>query len=264
MVSSVNPASFSMHKKMACLKDHEITHTEECQLQPPTKKRFIARNNYLRHSGQELKYLYVYRLSLRLPLSTHKDHVHCTAEEAHSDIIETRMHELAGYWLLRKMSLMSLDKELTCSCLEWNFGTELNQGHQQFMTLSNFIMQRSLSSWFSDQAKANRMCLLQVGAIDVAVSLLHYLQANFFWEEQPIEMQELVMSLLSFLWNLAVSTESQELVISRGGFELMVTALKSTDVENEEHHSLLAKAAGCVSKYVYVCIHLVSHKPHFT
>ena len=140
MVSSVNPALFSMHKKMACLKDHEITHTEECQLQPPTKKRFIARNNCLRHSGQELKYLYVYRLSLRLPLSTHKDHVHCTAEEAHSDIIETRMHELAGYWLLRKMSLMSLNKELTCSCLEWTFDTELNQGHQQFMTLSNFII----------------------------------------------------------------------------------------------------------------------------
>ena len=198
------------------------------------------------------------------PLSTHKDHVHCTAEEAHSDIIETRMHELAGYWLLRKMSLMSLDKELTCSCLEWTFDTELNQGHQQFMTLSNFIMQRSLSSWFSDQAKANHM-LSPTGWSYRCSGIAAPLPASKFLLGRATNRDARTSDVsLSFLWNLAVSTELQELVISRGGFELMVAALKSTDVENEEHHSLLAKAAGCVSKYVYVCIHLVSHKPHFT
>ena len=48
------------HKKMACLKDHEVIQTEdqESLLRPPTKKI----NNCLRHSGQELKYLCTCRL----------------------------------------------------------------------------------------------------------------------------------------------------------------------------------------------------------
>ena len=122
-------------------------------------------------------------------------------------LYETYLQHVREYMeQLRRLEqhLMSLDKKLACSNLEWNFDRELNQGYHQFMTLSDTIIQRGLSSWFSDMAKANRMCLLQVEAIDVAVLLLRYLQVNFPWGEQLIEMQELVLSLLLFLWNLAV------------------------------------------------------------
>ena len=90
------------HKKMACLKDHEVIQTEdqESLLQPPTKKI----NNCLRHSGQELKYLCTDCTEMVCPeclLSTHKDHVHCTAEEART-VLETKMEEFAGLVATKK------------------------------------------------------------------------------------------------------------------------------------------------------------------
>ena len=97
----------AMHKKMTIgLKDHEVIQTEnqDSLLQPPAKKRFIARNNCLRHSGQELKYLCTACTEMVCPeclLSTHKDHVYCTADEARSDI-ETKMGELAGLVATKK------------------------------------------------------------------------------------------------------------------------------------------------------------------
>ena len=96
----------AMHKKMACLKDHEVIQTEnqECQLQPTTKKKFFARNICLRHSREELKYLCTACTEMVCPeclLSTHKDHVHCTAEEARS-VVETRIGEFAGLVATKK------------------------------------------------------------------------------------------------------------------------------------------------------------------
>ena len=90
------------HKKMACLKDHEVIQTEdqESLLQPPTKKI----NKCLRHSGQELKYLCTDCTEMVCPeclLLTHKDHVYCTAEEART-VLETRMKEFAGLVATKK------------------------------------------------------------------------------------------------------------------------------------------------------------------
>ena len=96
----------AIHKKVACLKDHEVIRTEDQDslLQPPAKKRFIARNNCLRYSGQELKYLCTDCTEMVCPeclLSTHKDHVHCTAEEART-VLETKMEEFAGLVATKK------------------------------------------------------------------------------------------------------------------------------------------------------------------
>ena len=94
------------HKKMACLKDHEVIQAEDQDslLQPPAKKRFIAKNNCLRHSGEELKYLCTDCIEMVCPeclLSTHKDHVYYTAEEART-LLETKIEELAGLVATKK------------------------------------------------------------------------------------------------------------------------------------------------------------------
>ena len=115
-----------------------------------------------------------------------------------------------------------------------------------------FFAYSVLTGWFTSRTKANRKCLTQVGATDAVVSLLRYLQVNFPRSERSqMELNILEETCLTYLWNLAESIESQEPVVSRGGFELMVTALRCVDVTHlEEDMELLANAAGCISKYV--------------
>ena len=95
----------AIHKKVACLKNHEVVQTDdqESLLQPPTKKTKLV-TRCPRHSGGELKYFCKACTEMVCPeclLSTHKDHVHCTAEEARSDI-ETRMGEFADLVVTKK------------------------------------------------------------------------------------------------------------------------------------------------------------------
>ena len=111
-----------------------------------------------------------------------------------------------------------------------------------------FFAYSVLTGWFTSPTKANRKCLTQVGATDAVVSLLRFLQVNFPRSERSqMQLNILEESCLTYLWNLAESIESQEPVVSQGGFELMVTALKCTDVTREDME-LLANAAGCISK----------------
>ena len=67
-------------------------------------RTLVARNNCLRHSGKELKYLCTdctEMVCLECLLSTHKDYMYCTAEEART-VLETKMEELAGLAVTKK------------------------------------------------------------------------------------------------------------------------------------------------------------------
>ena len=76
----------AMHKKMACLKDHEVIQAEDQESllpQPFTKRRKLV-TKCPRHSGGEFKYLCKACTEMVCPeclLLTHKDHLYCTAEE---------------------------------------------------------------------------------------------------------------------------------------------------------------------------------------
>ena len=121
--------------------------------------------------------------------------------------------------------------------------------------LLQVVTYRVLSPWLSDRTTAGQKCLVQVGAVDAVLSLLKFLQTNFPWAERAGESQKLEDTLLGFLWNLAETTDSQAPVLSRGGFQLMVTALMHVDVTqlstdpDQTGLDLFGHATGCVSKY---------------
>lgn len=108
-----------------------------------------------------------------------------------------------------------------------------------------------LVPWLSDHTTSNRKYLVQIGAIEVVVSLLKYLQTNFKWSERAYESMELEETMLSFLWNFAETTESQEPVLSCGGFEVFLTSMTSVEIEDFDrldYTEVFMKAIGCVSK----------------
>ena len=114
--------------------------------------------------------------------------------------------------------------------------------HNTLSSMLSLTSYRLFLPWFSDQTTANRECFVQVGALDAVLSLLSYIQENDPLKKRFSQLLMLEKHLLAVLWNMAETTESQEPVISRGGFQLMLRALKS-DV-------LFENAAGCISKYV--------------
>lgn len=113
---------------------------------------------------------------------------------------------------------------------------------------------RTLVPWLSDRTTASRMHLVQLGAIDVIVSLLELLQTNIQswarWDQLP-NLEEM---LLAWLQNFAETTESQEPVVRRGGFQLMLNALMRVDItrlgSDTAEFNMFRIAIGCVSKYV--------------
>ena len=116
-------------------------------------------------------------------------------------------------------------------------------------TMLSSISYGYFSPWLSDQTAANRKCFVQVGALDAVLSLQSYLQANYPWNERVKKLQALEERILSFLWNMAETTESQEPVISRGGIQLILRALKCVDVSDfVKYQNLFKYAAGCISK----------------
>ena len=116
-------------------------------------------------------------------------------------------------------------------------------------TMLYTITYRLFLPWLSDQTTANQKCFVQVGALDAVLSLLSYLQANYPWNERVRQLQSLEEQILSFLWNMAETTESQEPVISRGGIQLILRALKCVDVSDfVKYHNLFEHAVGCMSK----------------
>ena len=108
-----------------------------------------------------------------------------------------------------------------------------------------------LYPWLSDQTTAYRKCFVQVGALDAVLSLLSYLQENYPLNKRGFKLRSLEVKIISLLWNMAETTESQEPVISRGGIELILRALKSVDVSDfVKYRELFQNATGCISKYV--------------
>ena len=122
-------------------------------------------------------------------------------------------------------------------------------------TRYNFMLSSTsydfLNPWLSDQTTANRKCFVQVGALDAVLSLLSYLQENYPLNKRGLKLRELEVKIISLLWDMAETTESQEPMISRGGIELILRALKSVDVsEFVKYSELFESAVGCISKYV--------------
>ena len=132
-------------------------------------------------------------------------------------------------------STSKLDNDLIEECNEFLFG----------------IRDKILYPWLSDTATASRMCLEQLGGVDAVLSLLELLQTNFPWAERSREGQNLEEMLLAFLQNFAETPKSQEPVVRRGGFKLMLTALMRVDVTSKlspDTAEFFCKAVGCVSK----------------
>ena len=118
--------------------------------------------------------------------------------------------------------------------------------HNTLSSMLSLTSYRLFLPWRYDQTTANRECFVQVGALDAILSLLSSIQENDPLKKRFLQLLMLEKYILAVLWNMAETTESQEPVISRGGFQLMLRALKS-DV-------LFETAAGCISKYVYKSI----------
>ena len=123
--------------------------------------------------------------------------------------------------------------------------------HNTLSSMLSLTSYQLFLPWLSDQTTANRKCFVQVGALDAVLSLLSYIQENDPLKKRFSQLLMLEKNLLAVLWNMAETTESQEPVISRGGIQLMLRALKSVDVSDFHlHHDLFENAAGCISKYV--------------
>ena len=128
--------------------------------------------------------------------------------------------------------------------------------HHKLCYLLSFTDNNFFSPWLSDKTTANRKCFVQVGALDAVLSVLSHLQEKYPLNKRISKLLTLENVILSVLWCMAETTESQEPVISRGGIQLMLRALKSVDVSDFVKYSdLFEKAAGCISKYVYKIMH---------
>lgn len=108
-----------------------------------------------------------------------------------------------------------------------------------------------LIPWDSPVTEANRQLLIQEGGLDFILQLCSRLQ-QMSWDSRHTHLKTLEVSCLQVLWNFAETAYSRQLVVEKGGFEMMVSSLLYWSDEDflkkYQMHGIFDTAVGCVSK----------------
>ena len=110
---------------------------------------------------------------------------------------------------------------------------------------------KSLFPWSDRRTEANRRYLLQEGALDIILEVYAIL-LPLPWDWRGNLLQDVEICCLSFLWNFSETAYARQLIVDKGGFEMMLKSFmhQSDDefLKNYTMHDIFDAAVGCISK----------------
>lgn len=110
---------------------------------------------------------------------------------------------------------------------------------------------KRLLPWNHARTEANRRYLIQEGGLDLVLGLYAIL-VPIHWNSRDHSLQNLEISCLSFLWNFSETAYARQLIVDKGGFDMMLKSLMHYSEEEflKEYsmHDIFDVATGCVSK----------------
>lgn len=110
---------------------------------------------------------------------------------------------------------------------------------------------KSLLPWNNHRTEANRRYLLQEGALPIILELYTIL-LPLPWDWRGNLLQDVEICCLSFLWNFSETAYARQLIVDKGGFEMMLKSLmhQSDDefLKKYTMHDIFDAAVGCISK----------------
>ena len=110
---------------------------------------------------------------------------------------------------------------------------------------------KRLRPWNHARTEANRRYLIQEGGLDVVLGIYAIL-VPIHWNSRDHSLQNLEISCLSFLWNFSETAYARQLIVGKGGFDMMLKSLMHYSEEEflKEYsmHDIFDVATGCVSK----------------
>ena len=108
-----------------------------------------------------------------------------------------------------------------------------------------------LLPWGSPEAEANRQFVIQEGGINHTLRLYSLLQ-KLPWSGRHQMLQRLEISCLSLLWNFAETAYARQMVVDKGGFEMIIKSLmyysEEEFMKKYRMHDIFDGAIGCISK----------------
>ena len=113
------------------------------------------------------------------------------------------------------------------------------------------IAYESLLPWSRARTEANRRYLIHEGAMDLLLQL-YALLLPLPWDWRGHTLQNLEICCLSVLWNFSETAYARQLVVDKGGFEMMLKSLMHYSVDEflkkYTMHDIFDAASGCLSK----------------
>ena len=110
---------------------------------------------------------------------------------------------------------------------------------------------KSLLPWGASRTEANRRYMLQEGVVDLVMDIYAIL-LPLPWDWRGHSLQNLEICCLTFLWNFSETRNARQLVVGKGGFDMMLKSLMHQSSEEflEKYvmHDIFDVAVGCLSK----------------
>lgn len=120
-----------------------------------------------------------------------------------------------------------------------------------FTSSLNEIASQSLKPWNKAETEGNRAFLMREGALDIVFEI-YALLLQLPWEDRGKLLQNMESSCLFFLWNLSETLQIRQLVVRKGGFNMMLKSLMRYSEEEflskYTQDSIFHYATGCLSK----------------
>ena len=110
---------------------------------------------------------------------------------------------------------------------------------------------KSLLPWNDARTEANRRFIIQTGMLDTVLEIYSIL-LPFSWNLRGHWLQNLEICCLTFLWNFSETEYARQLIVVRGGLNMMISSLMHQS--NKEFlklytmHDIFDVATGCLSK----------------
>ena len=143
------------------------------------------------------------------------------------------------------------------SALENAKEMQKNPDSTTFLTLcQNAIFEiahKGVYPWDDFRSEANRRYLLQEGLLDVILEMYAIL-LPLPWNERGHPLQNLEISCLTFLWNFSETNYVRQLVVDKGGFDMMLKSILHQTVDevlaksSESVFDIFDVVTGCLSK----------------
>lgn len=113
------------------------------------------------------------------------------------------------------------------------------------------IAAKGVFPWNDFRSEANRRYLLQEGILDVILEIYAIL-LPLPWNERGDILQSLEICCLTFLWNFSETKYVRQLVVDKGGFDMMMKSILHQTIEevvsNYSMFDIFDVVTGCLSK----------------